>query len=85
MYELRWILLLAGVVLVVGLWIHETRRTKAAERARQRDPGAERVDPWVAEDVAAPDRTAVEMPHLRDPKPLEPGIENAVAQVVWAL
>jgi hypothetical protein len=27
----------------------------------------------------------LEMPHLRDHKPLEPGIENAVAQLVWRL
>jgi hypothetical protein len=27
----------------------------------------------------------VEGPHLRDRKPLEPGIENTVAQVVWSL
>lgn len=27
----------------------------------------------------------LELPHLRDPKPLEPGIENAVAQLVWRL
>jgi hypothetical protein len=27
----------------------------------------------------------VEVPHLNDRKPLEPGIENAVAQVVWNL
>lgn len=65
MYELRWILLLAGVVLVVGLWIHETRRTKAAERARQQDPGIDRVEPRVAENLAAPDLPAVEMPQIR--------------------
>jgi hypothetical protein len=28
---------------------------------------------------------AVEVPHFRDQKPLEPGIENTVAQVVWSL
>jgi hypothetical protein len=28
---------------------------------------------------------AVEWPHLRDARPLEPGIENAVAQLVWSL
>lgn len=28
---------------------------------------------------------AVEWPHLRDSRPLEPGIENAVAQIVWSL
>jgi hypothetical protein len=27
----------------------------------------------------------LELPHLRDHKPLEPGIENAVAQLVWRL
>ncbi|MCL4177078.1 MAG: hypothetical protein KJ072_04945 [Verrucomicrobia bacterium] len=27
----------------------------------------------------------LELPHLRDAKPLEPGIENAVAQLVWRL
>ena len=27
----------------------------------------------------------VEMPHLGDRQPLEPGIENTVAQVVWSL
>jgi hypothetical protein len=27
----------------------------------------------------------VELPHLRDAHPLEPGIENAVAQLVWSL
>jgi hypothetical protein len=26
-----------------------------------------------------------ELPHLRDRKPLEPGIENTVAQLVWGL
>jgi anti-sigma-K factor RskA len=29
--------------------------------------------------------SAVELPHLRDAQPLEPGIENAVAQLVWSL
>lgn len=28
---------------------------------------------------------ALELPHLRDRKPLEPGIENAVAQLVWSI
>lgn len=28
---------------------------------------------------------AAEWPHLRDSRPLEPGIENAVAQIVWSL
>jgi hypothetical protein len=28
---------------------------------------------------------AVELPHFRDPQPLKPGIENAVAQLVWSL
>jgi hypothetical protein len=28
---------------------------------------------------------ALEAPHLRDRKPLEPGIENAVAQLVWSI
>jgi hypothetical protein len=28
---------------------------------------------------------AVELPHLRDARPLEPGLENTVAQIVWAL
>jgi hypothetical protein len=28
---------------------------------------------------------AVELPHFRDARPLEPGIENAVAQLVWSL
>jgi hypothetical protein len=27
----------------------------------------------------------VELPHLRDRKPLDPGIENTVAQLVWTL
>jgi len=27
----------------------------------------------------------LEMPHLRDQKPLEPGIENTVAQLVWSI
>lgn len=27
----------------------------------------------------------IELPHLGDRKPLEPGIENTVAQVIWAL
>jgi len=27
----------------------------------------------------------IELPHLRDARPLEPGIENAVAQLVWSL
>ena len=27
----------------------------------------------------------LEAPHLRGPRPLEPGIENAVAQIVWRL
>ncbi len=29
--------------------------------------------------------TAAEFPHLRDSQPLHPGVENAVAQVVWSL
>lgn len=28
---------------------------------------------------------AVEWPHLGDSRPLEPGIENTVAQLVWSL
>ena len=28
---------------------------------------------------------AIELPHLRDARPLEPGVENTVAQVVWTL
>ena len=28
---------------------------------------------------------AVELPHLRNAQPLQPGIENAVAQLVWSL
>ncbi len=28
---------------------------------------------------------ALELPHLRDARPLEPGLENTVAQIVWAL
>ena len=28
---------------------------------------------------------AVELPHFRNPQPLKPGIENAVAQLVWSL
>ena len=28
---------------------------------------------------------AVELPHFRDSQPLKPGIENAVAQLVWSL
>jgi hypothetical protein len=28
---------------------------------------------------------AVEIPHVRDQKPLEPGIENTVAQLIWSL
>ena len=27
----------------------------------------------------------LEMPYLRDRKPLEPGIENTVAQLVWSI
>lgn len=27
----------------------------------------------------------LEMPHLRDSNPLEPGVENTVAQLVWSL
>lgn len=29
--------------------------------------------------------SALEMPHWGDDRPLEPGIENAVAQVIWSL
>lgn len=29
--------------------------------------------------------SVVELPHLREAQPLEPGIENAVAQLVWSL
>ena len=28
---------------------------------------------------------AFELPHLRDARPLEPGVENTVAQLVWSL
>ena len=28
---------------------------------------------------------ALELPHLRDARPLEPGVENAVGQLVWSL
>ena len=29
--------------------------------------------------------SALEVPHMRDARPLEPGVENTVAQIVWAL
>ena len=29
--------------------------------------------------------TALEWPHMRDARPLEPGLENTVARIVWAL
>ncbi len=28
---------------------------------------------------------ALELPHFRDARPLDPGLENTVAQIVWAL
>jgi len=28
---------------------------------------------------------ALEVPHLRDTQPLQPGVENAVAQILWSL
>ena len=28
---------------------------------------------------------ALELPHLHDPHPLNPGVENAIAQLVWRL
>ena len=28
---------------------------------------------------------ALELPHCRDTRPLDPGLENTVAQIVWAL
>jgi len=28
---------------------------------------------------------ALELPHLRDARPLNPGVENVVAQLVWRL
>ena len=28
---------------------------------------------------------ALELPHFRDARPLEPGLETTVAQIVWAL
>ena len=27
----------------------------------------------------------LEVPHLRDAKPLQPGVENTVAQILWSL
>lgn len=41
---------------------------------------------WLAGAVAVLALCAVmELPHWRETRPLEPGIENAVAQLVWAL
>ena len=41
---------------------------------------------WLAGAVAVLVVCAVvELPHFRDAQPLEPGIENAVAQLVWSL
>jgi hypothetical protein len=41
---------------------------------------------WLAGSVAVLVLCALlEVPHWRDARPLEPGIENAVAQLVWSL
>lgn len=48
MPELRWILLGAGIALIVGLWWWETRRPAVGESARGGDP------PEVDEDIDAP-------------------------------
>lgn len=41
---------------------------------------------WLAGTVAVLVVCAVmEWPHLRDSHPLEPGIENTIAQLVWSL
>lgn len=66
--------------------------TRVAARASQ--PGTMPSEPawnrlaarWLAGAVAVlVVCAAVELPHFRDAQPLEPGIENAVAQLVWSL
>lgn len=45
MAELRWILLAAGITLMLGLWIWERRRPRAEAEADPFAPPAERVEP----------------------------------------
>lgn len=69
MYELRWILLAAGAVLVAVLWLYEWRRTRNAGQDAQ-NPG--RVEPRVEPQFepragrdAVPPRPAAEVPTIR--------------------
>lgn len=67
MYELRWILLAAGILLVGGLWIWEWYRTRQATRsvpeARQ---AQERIEPRVVDSAEPAVRTtAIEVPSIR--------------------
>ncbi len=67
MYELRWILLAAGILLVGGLWIWEWQRTRqAAKAALELKRGPERIEPRVGDAAETPARpAAVEMPSIR--------------------
>jgi cell division protein ZipA len=65
--ELRWILLGAGAVLILGLWWWETRRPREAGAEADGDPGAgERSAPTMSDEAQDdPDPGTWAEPHLR--------------------
>lgn len=65
MYELRWILLAAGAVLVLVLWVWESRRSRAARSSAEQVRIAERVEPTVSEGAVPGGGGKLEMPAIR--------------------
>lgn len=64
--------------------------SRMVARAKAADPAAIRWDRALPRLLAAAIVVlalclALEAPHWRDSRPFEPGIENAVAQLVWSL
>jgi FtsZ-interacting cell division protein ZipA len=54
--ELRWILLVAGVALILGLWWWETRRPRASISGDRAEPAqGERAGSTITEDAESPD------------------------------
>lgn len=93
MAELRWILLAAGVVLILGLWIWERRRPRAEVEPGPFAVSAERVEPVLDGDpvdldeddlpavsVSPADRigVATELPVVEIPADVRPELAKAV-------
>lgn len=64
MPELRWILVVAGLLLLAGLWWWETQR-KARQQAEPDSPAKAGVDAGAADEPAAPASREEDMPVIR--------------------